>query len=134
MMQHWSSADVCTAGPLQTDVLHGPLLISVMLVLYWLLHRTASPLLTDVLHVLCWQMYIQYCWSSAACCPSSLPLTDTMCVILLKWPGIFTEFSVKNSKYTERFTKYSVNIFSWNTRKYQQKVINCFFSVNKCTF
>ena len=124
----WSYADWCTAGPLLTDAqctctLHstvGPL----PQVLCWLMYLTAGPMLTDVPLVLCWLMYrwscadwctsdplltdvlVLYRWSTAACCPASLLLTDAMCVIgsVLKWPGIFTEFSVIHSKCTKMLT------------------------------
>ncbi len=109
LMYCWSSADLCTAGPLLTDSQY-----------CWsskMYHRSSADWCTVQL-VLCWLMY---CSSSAAWCtagpllPAALPVCHwlTQCALfLLKWPGTFTEFSVKNSKCTERFTKYSALIFS----------------------
>ena len=212
-MYCWSSADWCTAGSLLIYVLlvlvwlmhssAGPLLTDVTLVLCCLLYFclyadccTPAPLLTDVLLVLCWPMYLycrssadlqyvrvllilcwlidahctvlqfsanwcmagtlltdvqfscsyatdillifcclMYCWSSAACCPASLLLTDAMCVLCTEITCIFTEFSVKKQQmYYNVYWIFSNNIFRWNARKYQQKILNYFFRVNKCTF
>ena len=133
LMYCWSSADLCTAGPLLTDSQYcwsskmyhrssadwctlystaGPMLTDVLLVLCWLMHRTAGPLLTDVPQVLCWLMYsiVQL----VLCCLLPCQSTTDWCDVrfLLKLPGIFTKFSVNNSKCTESFTKYSAIIFS----------------------
>ena len=122
----WSYADWCTAGPLLTDAhAHCTVLLvlcqlmcrrssaywcTLQLVLWWLMYHWSSAdwcttglVLTDVPLILCWLMYR---WSTAACCPASLLLTDAMCVIgsVLKWPGIFTEFSVIHSKCTKMLT------------------------------
>ena len=128
LMYCWSSGDWCTAGPLLTDV---PLVLCLLMYCWSSANLcTAGPLLTDA----------QYCWSSANWCTAGPLLTDvqyswsyvdwctagpllpaalTVChwltqcsLFLLKLPGIFTEISVKNSKCTERFTKYSALIFS----------------------
>ena len=122
----WSYADWCTAGPLLTDAhAHCTILLvlcqlmchrssaywcTLQLVLWWLMYHWSSAdwcttglVLTVVPLILCWLMYR---WSTAACCPASLLLTDAMCVIgsVLKWPGIFTEFSVIHSKCTKMLT------------------------------
>ena len=106
LMYRCSSADWCTAAPVLTDVLldsAGPLLIYVLLVLCSLMHCTAGSLLLDAPLVLCCLL---------PCQPATDWCNDAMCVILLKWPGLFTEFLVNNRKCPERFTKYSPITFS----------------------
>ena len=114
----------CSAGPLLTDVLllpvlcwftvctstADPLLTDRCTVLEFSANWcTAGPLLTDVQYSWSYATDIPlifccliYCWSSAACCPASLLLTDAMCVMCteITW-NIYWVFSKKTANVIE---------------------------------